>query len=674
MGCQRRQRRRHKTRRDPDSSSSEIIHTFTIRSSLRSLHFLQTSSHILIPCESDFLLSLTLSPTRSLAFTSLSTMPENPRSWTTFCPTTGVKHVDFFRDYGQCSSCGGINPNPPLRTVIRQSSVHPRSEPHSSQISQAPISGQRLAATVGQYGRVRGPQPSSSVPRGRRQPALMSNAQQEPSRGVTMPPPPQSQGHLAWAGQAEAHRRTGFRTRTVAPGRNAGSTAVSSRAHGPTVVQATSTQKAVTYLFNCTLYTQKLRITPSKTKGKSNLWTYSPAETTSWRDASYEEEFSRRPHAEHDPSLLAFLLSRRPSGIKDAPNYLDHYLIDGINDFGGNCPRPIALAALGGDTLAAQTRALDETPGRKKSGTRSFDVKILLQLSVNNATRRRYQEHLEPREGAVVEDAGVIDSEPDTAIDDDPQEAVEEDHLASIEDDETRRPIKAEHTWTHRVVQPGAKAPEFIDLSTPKGKGKQPVRAETVLDGSGWSRSPSPGDSGDGDGFGAGPSGFGAGPSAFGAGPSGLGAGPSGLGVGPSGLGAGPSADPDAGPPDLGAGPSDLGAGPSGLGAGPSGFGVGPSSLGDGVGPSSGLGAGSSSGLGAGPLSDHHQSPRKVVAVAKTPGTPAKSKKPKATKKKKTKGEGGSGGGGSGGSTAHKRIASTELSPAVTRGSGRRKE
>ena len=116
-----------------------------------------------------------------------------------------------------------------------------------------------------------------------------------------------------------------------------------------------------------------------------------------------------------------------------------------------------------------------------------------------------YQEHLEPREGTVVEDASAIDSEPDTAVDR-TQEVVEEDHVASIEEEETRRPIKAEHTWTHRVVQPGAKAPESIDLSTPKGKGKQPVRAETVPDDSGSSRPPSPDDAGDGGGFGAGPS------------------------------------------------------------------------------------------------------------------------------------------------------------------------
>ena len=32
--------------------------------------------------------------------TSHSLMPESPRYWGTFCPTTGVKHVDFFRDYG----------------------------------------------------------------------------------------------------------------------------------------------------------------------------------------------------------------------------------------------------------------------------------------------------------------------------------------------------------------------------------------------------------------------------------------------------------------------------------------------------------------------------------------------------------------------------------------------
>ena len=198
-------------------------------------------------------------------------------------------------------------------------------------------------------------------------------------------------------GQAESHRRTGFRARTVATGRNAGSAAVSSRAHGPAVVQATSAQKAVTYLINCTMFTQKLKITPPKTKRGANLWSYSNAEATGWRDASYGEEFSKRLQ-EHDPSLLAFLLSRRPSGIRDAPKYLDHYLIDGINDF-DNCPRPIAPAALRGDTLAAQTRALEETAGKKKDWTKSFVVKILLQISENSATRLRYREHLEPRGG-----------------------------------------------------------------------------------------------------------------------------------------------------------------------------------------------------------------------------------------------------------------------------------
>ena len=573
--------------------------------------------------------------------------------WTTFCPTTGIKHVDFFRDYSQCSSCGGTNPNPPIRTVIRQSSVRPQDEPHAhgSRMSQAPTSGQRLAApAVGQYGRVRGPQPSSSILKGHQQPALMSNPQQEPSRDVAMPPPPpppQTQGHFAWAGQAEAHRRGGFRARTVAPGRNAGSAAISSRAHGPAVVQATSAQKAVTYLFNCTMFTQKLKIAPPKTKRGANLWTYSDAQVSGWRDASDEEEFGKRPQGQ-DPSLLGFLLSRRPSGIREAPNYLDHYLIDGINDF-DNRPRPIAPAALGGDTLAAQTRALDETAGRKRAGTKSLDIKILLQIS-NNATRLRYREHLEPRGGTVVEDAGAIDSEPDTAVDC-LQEVVEEDHVASIEEEETRRPIKAERSWTHRVVQPGAKAPDFIDLSAPKGKGKQPVYAETVSDDSGSSRSPSP--DGAGDGFGAGPSGFGSGPSGLGADLSGLGADPSGLGAGPSGAGAGLS----------------------GLGMGPSGAGAGPSSLG--VGPSSGLGAGSSSGLGAGPSSDQQRSPGRAIAAAKAPGTSAKSKKPKTTRKKKTEGEGGGsgGGGGKGAGTAHKRIASSELfSPAVTRGAGRRKE
>ena len=217
--------------------------------------------------------------------------------------------------------------------------------------------------------------------------------------------------------------------------------------------------------------------------------------------------------------------------------------------------------------------------------TKQFDVKILLQLSEKNATRLGYQRHFN-KEGIVTEGSNTsIDREPGTAVDR-PQEVGEEDHVEPIEDEDSHTPIKAEHSWTHRIIQPGAKAPEFIDLSTSKGNVKQPVHQEAPPDDSDSSLFPLP------------------------------------------------------------AGTRD----------------------------EASLGSGPPSALGADPSSDHQRSPRRAIAAAKNLSTPTKSKKPKTPKKKKKGEEGGGGGSKIDGGEAHKRMASSELSPAVTRDAGRRKK
>ena len=133
--------------------------------------------------------------------------------------------------------------------------------------------------------------PVQFSPEGAPTAGILVKPQQEPSRDVAMLLPPQSQGHFACAGQAEAHRRT----------------SPSARGH----------------------------MDPQWCRRRRLGM---PSRTCSTAPCTPRSSRSCRPRPRAGLICGPTLMPR----LRDAPHYLDHYLIDGINDF-DNCPRPIAL-------------------------------------------------------------------------------------------------------------------------------------------------------------------------------------------------------------------------------------------------------------------------------------------------------------------------------------------
>ena len=116
-------------------------------------------------------------------------------------------------------------------------------------------------------------------------------------------------------------------------------------------------------MFQCTLYTQELRI--MRTAGPvDDAWEYGEPDERGWKEGFEEKEFNDLDV--HDRSILAFITSRISCDITQTAGYLAHFIIDGFSGDmrrGDSGPRLVSTLSLRGETLPEQARNLDAVVG-----------------------------------------------------------------------------------------------------------------------------------------------------------------------------------------------------------------------------------------------------------------------------------------------------------------------